>query len=73
VNRAAGNIPLQMMLLVLISVAIGVSSDCAWGLVAGGVRDWFVRSPRRFSMVGGTGGLALIGVGITVALTGRKS
>lgn len=73
VNRTAGNIPLQMMLLVLISVAIGVSSDCAWGLVAGGVRDWFVRSPRRFSMVGGTGGLALIGVGITVALTGRKS
>jgi threonine/homoserine/homoserine lactone efflux protein len=73
VNRSAGNLPLQMMLLVLISVSIGVLSDTAWGVVAGGVRSWFAHSPRRFSLVGGAGGLALIGVGLTVALTGRKS
>lgn len=73
VNRTAGNLPLQMMLLVLISVSIGVLSDTAWGFVASGVRAWFARSPRRFSLVGGAGGLALIGVGLTVALTGRKS
>jgi threonine/homoserine/homoserine lactone efflux protein len=73
VNRAGGNVPLQMMLLVLISVSIGVLSDTAWGIVAGGVRAWFARSPRRLSLVGGAGGLALIGVGLTVALTGRKN
>jgi threonine/homoserine/homoserine lactone efflux protein len=73
VNRAAGDLPLQMMLLVLISVSIGVLSDTTWGVLAGGVRSWFARSPRRYSLVGGAGGLALIGLGLTVAVTGRKS
>lgn len=72
VNRAAGDVSAQMILLVLISVSIGVVSDCVWGCVAGGVRTWFARSPQRFSLVGGAGGLALIGLGLTVALTGRK-
>ncbi|MFE6580793.1 LysE family translocator, partial [Streptomyces rochei] len=35
-------------------------------------RDWFARSPRRLSAVGGAGGLAMIGLGVTVAVTGRK-
>ena len=72
VNRGAGHVPAQMLLLALVSVSIGVLSDCSWGLAASGVRAWFARSPRRFAFVGGAGGLAMIGVGITVALTGRK-
>ncbi len=71
VNRGAGHVPLQMLLLALVSVSIGVVSDSAWGLAASGVRAWFARSPRRFALVGGAGGLAMIGVGVTVALTGR--
>ncbi len=73
VNRAHGNVPGQMLLLALMSVAIGAVSDCAWGFAASVVRNWFARSPRRFAMVGGAGGLAMIGVGVTVAITGRKS
>jgi len=73
VNRGAGHVPAQMLLLALVSVSIGVLSDCTWGLAASGVRAWFARSPRRFALVGGAGGLAMIGVGITVALTGRKA
>jgi threonine/homoserine/homoserine lactone efflux protein len=72
VNRGAGHVPAQMLLLALVSVSIGVLSDCTWGLAASGVRAWFARSPRRFALVGGAGGLAMIAVGITVALTGRK-
>lgn len=72
VNRSAGHVPAQMLLLALVSVSIGVLSDCTWGLAASGVRAWFARSPRRFALVGGAGGLAMIGVGITVALAGRK-
>jgi hypothetical protein len=37
------------------------------------VRAWFARSPCRVEMVGGAGGLAMIGVGVTVALTGRHN
>jgi threonine/homoserine/homoserine lactone efflux protein len=73
VNRQGGHVPLQMLLLSAISVTIGVASDCAWAYAASGVRTWFARSPRRFALVGGAGGLAMIGVGLTVALTGRKS
>jgi hypothetical protein len=30
-------------------------------------------SPRRLELVGGAGGLAIIGVGLGVVVTGRKS
>jgi threonine/homoserine/homoserine lactone efflux protein len=73
VNRAEGNVPAQMLILALVSVVIGAASDCWWGFAASGVRAWFARSPRRIEMVGGAGGLAMIGVGVTVALTGRHS
>lgn len=73
VNRSAGSVPQQMLVLALVVVILGVLSDCAWGLAASGVRSWFARSPRRFAMVGGAGGLAMIAVGASVALTGRKS
>ena len=72
VNREAGHIPAQMLLLALVSVSIGLVSDSTWGLAASGVRAWFARSPRWFALVGGAGGLAMIGVGVAVAITGRK-
>jgi hypothetical protein len=37
------------------------------------VRSWFARSPRRLGLVGGVGGLAMIGLGVTLALTGGRS
>jgi len=73
VNRAAGPVPEQMLVLALISVVIGAVSDSSWGFAASAVRAWFARSPRRVEMVGGAGGVAMIGVGVTVALTGRHS
>jgi threonine/homoserine/homoserine lactone efflux protein len=73
VNRGAGEVPGQMLLLALVAVLLGGISDCAWGFAASGVRNWFASSPRRFELVGGAGGLAMIGVGVTVAITGRKS
>jgi len=72
VNRAAGDVPGQMLLLALVSVLLGAISDCGYGYAASAVRYWFARSPRRFELVGGAGGLAMIGVGVTVAVTGRK-
>jgi threonine/homoserine/homoserine lactone efflux protein len=71
VSRSAGDVPLQMLLLASISVCLGLICDCAWGLAASTLRSWFARSPRRYALVGGAGGLAMIGVGITVAFTGQ--
>jgi threonine/homoserine/homoserine lactone efflux protein len=70
VDRAAGNVPAQMLLLSLISVTMGLASDATWALAASTASAWFARSPRRYAFVGGAGGLAMIGVGVTVALTG---
>jgi threonine/homoserine/homoserine lactone efflux protein len=41
-------------------------------LIAGAARDWFARSPRRLELVGGTGGLMIIGLGTSIALTTTK-
>ena len=71
VNHEAGRIPLQMMVLGLVPVAIGMVTDTLWGLGASAARSWFARSDRRLSMVGGAGGFAMIGLGVTVAATGR--
>ncbi|SDK00853.1 LysE family translocator [Streptomyces indicus] len=72
VDRTAGHVPAQMLLLGLVFNLIAVLCDSAWGLTAASARTWFARSPRRLTMVGGTGGLAMIGLGVTVAVTGRK-
>ncbi|MFF5548974.1 LysE family translocator [Streptomyces olivaceoviridis] len=72
VDREQGHVPARMLLLGLVFNAIAVISDAVWGLAASAARDWFARSPRRLSAVGGTGGLTMIGLGVTVALTGRR-
>jgi threonine/homoserine/homoserine lactone efflux protein len=72
VNRGAGHVAGQMLVLALVSVLIGAVSDCGWGFAASAVRNWFASSPRRFALVGAAGGLAMIGVGVTVAIAGRK-
>jgi threonine/homoserine/homoserine lactone efflux protein len=46
--------------------------DSMWALLAATARGWFSRSPRRLEMIGGTGGLMMIGLGATIAVTGRK-
>jgi threonine/homoserine/homoserine lactone efflux protein len=72
VDRAAGRVPLQMLLLGAIFIGIGVISDGSWALVAGAARAWLARSPRRLQLIGGTGGLVMIGIGVSLAITGRK-
>ncbi len=72
VDRGQGHVAGQMLVLGLVFNIIAVASDMVWGLVASTARDWFVRSPQRLSLVGGVGGLTMIGLGVTVAVTGRK-
>ncbi|HEY2576401.1 MAG TPA: LysE family translocator [Streptosporangiaceae bacterium] len=72
VNRSAGHIPAQMLLLGVVFISIAVLSDSGWAVAAGSFRGWLTRSPRRLELVGGTGGLVMIGIGLSLALTGRK-
>jgi threonine/homoserine/homoserine lactone efflux protein len=72
VDRPAGHVPEQMLLLGAIFLAIAVLCDSSWALAAGTARSWLARSPRRLELIGGTGGLVMIGIGASLALTGRK-
>lgn len=72
VDQSAGQVPEQMLLLGAIFAAIAVVCDSTWALVAGTARTWLARSPRRMAAVGGTGGLVLIGIGASLALSGRS-
>ena len=70
-DRQAGDVPAQMLLLGAVFMAIAVLCDSSWALAAGTARAWFARSPRRLELVGGTGGLVMIGIGASLAITGR--
>jgi threonine/homoserine/homoserine lactone efflux protein len=72
VQRGGGSVPGQILLLGLVFSAIALVCDNAWGLCAATARTWFARSPKRLELIGGIGGLAIIAVGASVALTGRR-
>jgi threonine/homoserine/homoserine lactone efflux protein len=72
VDRSAGHVQLQLLLLASIALVVGLVSDGAWAIVSGTARVWLARSPRRLEAIGGAGGLVLIGLGVRLAITGRK-
>jgi threonine/homoserine/homoserine lactone efflux protein len=72
VDRQAGNVPAQIIMLGAIFAAVALLSDSGWALAAGTVRVWLSRSPRRLALLGGAGGLAMIAIGTRLAFTGRQ-
>jgi threonine/homoserine/homoserine lactone efflux protein len=64
-------VPLQLILLGLVCGAIALVSDSVWALAAGTARNWLARSPRHLARIGAAGGVATIGLGIRLAVTGR--
>ena len=71
VDREAGALVVQLLVLGLIAVALGFVSDLTWALAASRMREWFNASPRRGQALGVTGGVSMIGLGVALALTGR--
>jgi threonine/homoserine/homoserine lactone efflux protein len=70
-GHGAAPLPLQLLFLGLVFNVIALTCDSCWGLASSAARDWFARSPRGLRAVGGAGGLAMIGLGVIVAATGR--
>ncbi|MGB6617010.1 MAG: LysE family translocator [Trebonia sp.] len=73
VDRQGGNVPVQIIALGAIFAGIALISDSTWALAAGTVRNWLGRSQQRLELIGGIGGLAMIGIGARLALTGRNN
>lgn len=73
VSPAAGPVWAQLLVLGLLFQVLALLCDSTWALAAGTARAWFARSPRRISTLSGAGGVMMIGLGGTLALTGAKS
>lgn len=69
VERSSGGTVTQMLVLAGVFAAIAFMSDCVWGLAAGTIRAWLSGSPRRLEAIGGVGGLALMGLGLHLAMS----
>lgn len=71
VDPGAAPAGVQMLSLGVLFAVIALVSDSAWGLAAGTARTWLARSPRRLELVGAAGGVAIVGLGVRLALTSR--
>lgn len=72
VDPSAGHAGLQMVVLGVVFAAIALAMDSVWSVTAGAVRSWFARSARRLDLVGGAAGLTMVGLGVGLAVSGRK-
>lgn len=72
VTPSNGHLTSQLLVLGMIAIAAALVCDSLWAIVAGTARDWFAHSPRRLEVIGGSGGLVMVGLGVQLALTGRK-
>ncbi len=73
INRSQGHTSLQLLSLGLIVAVVALLSDASWAIASGSARDWLGRYPRRLERMGAAGGLSMIGLGVFLALTGRRS
>ena len=72
VDPGGAAVPLQMLVLGLISVTVAFLSDSLYGVLAGTARAWLAGAPKRLERLGGAGGLMMIGLGTRLAVTGRR-
>lgn len=73
IDRSRGHVTLQLVSLGAICIAIALLSDGAWAIASGTARHWLGSSSRRLERLSGVGGAMLIGLGVGLAVTGRKS
>ncbi|MFZ0387094.1 MAG: LysE family translocator [Solirubrobacteraceae bacterium] len=72
IDRGQGHASLQLLSLGLIVVLVALLSDSSWAIASGSVRTWLGRSPRRLSRMSVGGGVSMIGLGVALAVTGRR-
>ncbi|MGH9274100.1 MAG: LysE family translocator [Acidimicrobiales bacterium] len=72
VDPSGGPVPVQLLLLGAIFVVLALILDSCWGLAAGTARSWLAGAPHRLERLGGAGGLVILGLGVRLAVTGRR-
>lgn len=73
VDRSRGHVTMQMLVLAVMFQTLATLSDGTYALLAGSMRNWFARSPKRLSTMSAAGGVAIVGVGVNLAVSRRHS
>jgi threonine/homoserine/homoserine lactone efflux protein len=73
VTVSTGSVELQLITLGAVFAVMAVVTDSVWAIGASAARTWFARSPKRIEVLGASGGVAMIGLGGAMALTGTRS
>jgi threonine/homoserine/homoserine lactone efflux protein len=71
VDRKRGYVPVQMLTLAVTFALLSLLTDGTYALVAGTARKWLSGKPQRLSTISGAGGLAIVGLGINLAVSRR--
>ncbi len=68
-NESAGSPGAALALLGLVFGAMAITSDSIWALAASKAREWFSSRPHRLDRLSATGGLMMVGLGTTMAVS----
>lgn len=72
IDRTAGHVPMQLMVLGAIFASIAVLSDGTWALVAGTAREWLSGHPGRLITMRTVGGIVMVGLGLLILITAPR-
>lgn len=72
VDRDAGHVAIQLMVLGVIFAVMAVLSDGAWGVVAGTARAWLSGNPKRLVTLRAIGGMVMVVLGLAVLVTAPR-
>lgn len=72
VDREAGHVSVQLMVLGAIFATIAVLSDGTWAVVAGTAREWLASNPKRLVAMRATGGIVMVCLGLAVLATAPR-
>ena len=69
VDREAGNVTSQLILMGAIFAVIALFSDGTWGILAGTIRNWLATELKRLVFMRMTGGIVMIILGLLTLLS----
>jgi len=73
VDREAGSITSQLILMGAIFAFLGFFSDAGWGILAGTIRNWLATELKRLVFMRMTGGIVMVILGLLTLLSAIRS
>ena len=70
-DPSAGSVPVQLALLGTLFLVVALSTDAAWGLLAGGAAAWLHSRPRLVRSERYVTGGVYVGLGLAAAFSGQ--